>query len=305
MPASACQWLLLVFSLPSKNGSVRVDIWRKLKRSGALALPTSGYLLPNSPDNLERFEWLSAEIRKHKGQASVAQVQSFDDLPDERIAHLLTSERNKDYEKLLRELKSRRTEQQLSAVRRRLLEISTIDFFNSPLKRKVESAIAALQEGQTGKTGQRVKSRQYSNRTWVTRHGPGIDRCASAWLIQRFVDPRARFSFAGDPRQVPDAIAFDMYGDAGFGHRGDNCTFETLCTEFSLREPRLKEIAEIVHDADLHDEKFGRPEGAAIDRILKGWAKQQISDDDLIRRGMELFEGLYEGLAVTTKSNER
>ena len=82
-PANTCQWLLLVFSLPSKNGSVRVDIWRKLKRSGALALPTSGYLLPNSPDNLERFEWLSAEIRKHKGQASVAQVQSFDDLPDD------------------------------------------------------------------------------------------------------------------------------------------------------------------------------------------------------------------------------
>ena len=90
-----------------------------------------------------------------------------------------------------------------------------------------------------------------------------------------------------------------MYGDVGFGHRGDDCTFETLCSEFSLRETRLKTIAEIVHDADLHDAKFGKPEGAAIDRVLKGWAKQKISDNALIRKGMELFEGLYDGLAVS------
>lgn len=303
MPASACPWLLLVFSLPSKNGSVRVDIWRKLKRCGALPLPTSGYLLPNTTDNLERFEWLSAEIRKHKGQASVAQVQSFDDLPDDRVVHLFTRERNKDYEKLLRELKARRTEQQLSALRRRLLEISAIDFFDSPLKRKVEGAIAALQGQQTGKKGKNMKGRQYSNRIWITRHRPGIDRCASAWLIQRFIDPKAGFAFGNKPEDQPDAIAFDMYGDEGFGHRGDHCTFETLCAEFSLRDPRLKDIAEIVHDADLHDEKFDRPEGAAIDRVLKGWAHQQISDDDLIHRGMELFEGLYEGLPAPTRSN--
>ena len=302
-PASPCRWLLLVFSLPSKNGSVRVDIWRKLKRSGALALPTSGYLLPSSTDNLERFEWLSAEIRKHKGQASVAQVQSFDDLPNERLVHLFTRERNQDYEKLLRELKAKRTDWQLSALRRRLLEISAIDFFNSPLKRKVEGAIAALQEGHAEKKGKNMKGRQYSNRTWITRHRPGIDRCASAWLIQRFIDPKARFAFGNKPQDQADAIAFDMYGDSGFGHRGDHCTFETLCAEFSLRDPRLKDIAEIVHDADLDDEKFGRPEGAAIDRVLKGWAHQQISDDDLIHRGMELFEGLYEGLPAPTRSN--
>src|SRR5205814_1061421 len=111
---------------------------------------------------------------------------------------------------------------------------------------------------------------------------PGIDRCASAWLIQRFIDPKARFTFGNDPKQIPEAIAFDMYGDVGFGHRGDNCTFETLCAAFSLREPRLKDIAEIVHDADVHDDKFARPEGAAIDHVLKGWAKQEVSDDDLI-----------------------
>lgn len=289
------RWLLLVFKLPSKNGSVRVDIWRKLKRCGALPLRTSGYLLPNTPDNLERFEWLSAEIRKHKGQASVAQVQAFDDLPHDRIVRLFIAERNKDYEGLLRELRQKRAPQQLKAMRQRLLQVSAIDFFNSPLKRKVESGITAL-EGRVPRKRGRLSRQEYANSVWVTRHRPGIDRCASAWLVQRFIDPRARFTFAADAKEAPDAIPFDMYGDRGFGHRGDACTFETLCTEFSLRDRKLKQMAEIVHDADLDDEKFGRAEGAGLDRILKGWARQQVSDEELLRRGMELFDGLYEGL---------
>lgn len=293
--ASTCKWLLLVFNLPSKKASVRVDIWRKLRRSGALALRTSGYLLPNTPDNLERLEWLSAEIRKHRGQASVAQVQSFDDMPHERIVQLFVAERNKEYEMLFREVQHMRNPRQISAARQKLLQISAIDFFGSPLKQKLQSAIAAIENENPGlRAG--AGRKQYTNRVWVTRHRPGIDRCASAWLIQRFIDPRARFVFAREAKQQPDAIPFDMYGDEGFGHRGDHCTFETLCRELSLRERKLKQIAEIVHDADLDDEKFARPEGVAIDRVLKGWAKQQFSDEELLRRGMELFEGLYEGL---------
>jgi hypothetical protein len=302
---SSAQWLLLVFSLPSKNGSLRVNIWRKLKRSGALALPTSGYLLPNTPDNMERFEWLSAEIRKHKGKASVAQVQSFDDLADERIIQRFTAAREGDYQKMLHKLKSKPTAQHVSAVRRKLVEISAIDFFDNPLRRKVEDAITSADGGMTKKGSKTAKSKAFTNRTWLTRHRPGIDRCASAWLIQQFIDPNARFTFGSDPKHFPEAIPFDMYGDVGFGHRGNDCTFETLCSEFSLREHRLKTIAEIVHDADLHDDKFGRPEGAAFDRVLKGWARQEISDHQLIHKGMELFEGLYEGLAVSNAKTKK
>jgi hypothetical protein len=294
-PSQQSRWLLLVFRLPSKNGSGRVDIWRKLRRAGALALPTSGYLLPNTADNLERLEWLSAEIRKYKGQATVAQVESFDDMPQERIVQLFVAERNKDYESLLRQLQRRRSRQRIVGVRQKLFQISTIDFFGSPLKVKVEHALAAMEREISGP---RIRSarRQYSNRLWVTRHRPGIDRCASAWLIQRFIDPRAKFTFAQDSKQQPEAIPFDMYGNSGFGHRGDSCTFEMLCLEFGLRDGRLRQISEIVHDADLDDGKFQRAEGAGIDRILKGWARQQVSDHELLRRGMALFEGLYEGL---------
>jgi hypothetical protein len=249
---------------------------------------------------MERFEWIAAEIRKHKGQASVAQVQSFDDLPHERLVQLFVADRNKEYEALARELKGNRKRRlNLSLLRRRLQEIATVDFFKSPMRTQIEAMIDAMdRDSSSRQTRTRRGGRNtFSNRIWITRHRPGIDRCASAWLIQRFIDPNAKFTFAGDPKQVPDAIPFDMFGSAGFGHRGTDCTFETLCKEFGVKDGRLRPIAEIVHDADLNDEKYGRSEGAGVDAILKGWARQQVSDEELLRRGMELIEGLYHAVS--------
>lgn len=288
-------WLLLVFNLPSKHASARVEIWRKLKKFGALPLRTSGYLLPSNPTNQERFEWLSAVIRKYRGEASVAQVSAFDTLPDDRISHLFIEARNKDYRQLMARLKQRRTRTtQLPVLRRRFEEIAAIDFFASPLRKRVESMLDALEQGSTT-DGHRTKS-EFLNRTWMTRPRPGIDRSASAWLIQRFIDPNARFVFSGERKQFPSAIPFDMFTADGFGHRGDNCTFETLCREFALKDKKLRTIGQVVHDADLGDQKFGRVEGTGLDRVLEGWARQPISDEELLRRGIELFEGLFSAL---------
>lgn len=292
-------WLLLVFNLPSSNGSARVDIWRKLKRHGALSLRTSGYVLPNNADNLEHFEWIAVEIRKYKGQASVALVQSFDNLPHERMVQLFNEDRNKDYEQLLREIKSGRSRKlNPVSIRRKLQEIAAVDFFKSPTRKKVEAVVDALEKSSLAPlhSSRRRGRHEYSNRRWITRHRPGIDRSASAWLIQRFIDPKARFVFGTDPKQFPDAVPYDMFGQEGFGHRGAQCTFETLCTEFTLKDAKLRAIAEIVHDADLHDDKYGRPEGTGADLILKGWAQQGVSDEELLRRGIELFEGLYNAI---------
>src|SRR5512133_2705997 len=98
-------WLVLVFSLPAKKASQRVEIWRKLQRYGMLPLRSAGYVLPNSAMNQERMEWLATAIRAYKGQASVVQVQSFDDLPDERLKQLFQEARARDYQKLLHEAK--------------------------------------------------------------------------------------------------------------------------------------------------------------------------------------------------------
>jgi len=122
-----------------------------------------------------------------------------------------------------------------------------------------------------------------------------VDRVMSAWLIRRFIDPKARFVFASEAKKPTDAVPFDMY-EGGFGHRGEDCTFETLIKVFRIRGKRLGEMGQIVHDVDLFDEKFGRKEGFGIDEVMKGWARQKLSDEELLGRGMQLAEGLYQSL---------
>jgi len=299
-------WLLLVFSLPAKSASQRVEIWRKLQRYGMLALRSSGYVLPNSPTNQERMEWLATAIRTYKGQASVAQVQGFDDLPADQLKRLFVDARSRDYQKLLHEAKkllvlsaSRRPVGRLNRIRRRFLELQDIDFFGNPLRTKLENLLAQGDESETTKSGRKDKrkSGKYVNRLWMTRPRPGIDRVSSAWLIRRFIDPKARFIFGAEPSSHPDAIPFDMFCPEGFGHRGEDCTFETLSKQFSIRDGSVRRIAQIIHDADLGDEKFGRPEGLGLDKVLNGWVKQDLPDDELLQRGMDLIEGLYESLA--------
>ena len=303
--AQQSPWLLLMFTLPAKQASERVEIWRKLKKYGALPLRTSGYLLPSRPENQERFEWLAAAIRKYRGDASVVQVQSMDDLPSEKLVQLFIQARSKDYEALTREAKkliSRNKPEpgELARLRRRFQEITAIDFFNSPFRGRVEAVLESADSIGKSKAipeSARKAKKQYLDRVWVTRPRPGIDRVSSAWLIRRFIDSNARFAFGNEPKEHADAIPFDMFQAAGFGHRGDDCTFETLRKEFAIRDPKVAVIAEIIHDADLADEKFGRSEGIGLDRVLIGWAQQGISDDELLRRGIELIEGLYQSLS--------
>ncbi len=139
---------------------------------------------------------------------------------------------------------------------------------------------------------------EFQNRTWITSPRPGIDRVSSAWLIRQFIDPNAKFVFDINPSVNPDAVPFDMFNEGGFGHRGENCTFETLVAEFGIRDPKVKAISQVIHDADLGDERFGRLEGVGLDRVLIGWAQQGLADEEILQRGMDLIEGLYRGIAA-------
>jgi hypothetical protein len=294
-------WLLLVFSLPAKRASQRVEVWRKLQRNGTLPLRSSGHVLPNSATNQEKLEWLAETIRSYKGHASVVQVQAFDDLPDARLRQLFLEASSLAYDRLARELKkvvslphSQRPARQLSRLRRRFQEIAATDFFANPLRTRLEAALERADEVEAISPKRKAKATEYRNRVWITRPRPGIDRVSSAWLIRRFIDPKARFIFRDDPAAHAEAVPFDMFSARGFGHREQDCTFETLCREFAIRDGRVRRIAQIIHDADLGDEKFGRVEGAGLDQVLEGWAKQEVSDDELLHRGMELIEGLYQ-----------
>jgi hypothetical protein len=229
----------------------------------------------------------------------------MDDLPSEKLVQLFIQARSKDYEALTREAKkliSRNKPEpgELARLRRRFQEITAIDFFNSPFRGRVEALLESADSIGKSKAipeSARKARKQYLDRVWVTRPRPGIDRVSSAWLIRRFIDSNAQFAFGNEPKEHADAIPFDMFQAAGFGHRGDDCTFETLRKEFAIRDPKVAVIAEIIHDADLADEKFGRSEGIGLDRVLIGWAQQGISDDELLRRGIELIEGLYQSLS--------
>jgi hypothetical protein len=124
---------------------------------------------------------------------------------------------------------------------------------------------------------------------WATRRGCHVDRTACVWLIRRFVDGEAAFDFFGDPPEAPeDAELFDVAGARLFHHR-DNCSLETFLEEYDLRDPVLAEIAEIVHDADLMDERYGRPEVEGLDAIVRGM-QMALPDDETLTRHTD---GLY------------
>jgi len=296
----SAKWILLIFNLPAKQASQRVEIWRKLRRYGALPLQSGGHVLPNTASALEHFEWLATMIRKFKGQASVVQVHSVDNYPDDVLRQRFIDARSRDYEELLAELKKLspprdRSVAKTARVRRRLREVSAIDFFNSPLRSRLEAALARTDDPEYSAGGKALVKKEYLNRTWMTRPRPGIDRVSSAWLIARFIDRNATFVFDADPSRFPKAVPFDMFQAGGFGHRGEDCTFETLCKEFGIRDAKVLAIAQMIHDADLDDEKFGRGEAIGLDRVLIGWAQEDIGDDELLQRGMQLIEGLYRG----------
>ena len=294
-------WLLLTFSLPRKGASLRVSVWRKLQRYGSLPLGNSGYLLPNNPGNREKFEWLATAIRGSHGEASVLEVQTIDNYSGSQLAKRFSDARTQDYRALLKNAKNalpKKLPSHIARLRQRFQEIVSIDFFGSPLREQVERTLLAMQEPQSKQSMpelEKVSRSAYRNRKWVTRPRPGVDRVMCAWLIRKFIDPKARFVFAIEDQKPSEAVPFDMY-ESGFGHRGEDCTFETLTKAFRITDKRVAVIGEIVHDADLYDEKFGRREGFGIDEVMKGWAQQNLTDAELLERGLQLAEGLYRSL---------
>jgi hypothetical protein len=277
-----------------------VSVWRKLQRYGCLPLGNSGYLLPNDTANREKFEWLATTIRSARGDASVVEVQSIDNCATPQLKKRFSEARAEDYRELLSEAEAARSSKvsptQIARFRQRLQEISAIDFFGSPMRDQVERAIAELNgPSNIGTDTIKVSPGAYRGRIWMTRPRPGVDRVMSAWLIRKYIDRRARFAFAVGEKKPQNAVPFDMY-EGGFGHRGEDCTFETLTKAFRIRDKTVQIMGQIVHDADLFDEKFGRKEGFGIDEVMKGWAQQGMSDAELLERGLQLAEGLSQSL---------
>jgi hypothetical protein len=294
-------WLLLLVRLPATHSAERVAIWRKLKKSGAIQIQTSTYVLPDDPRRYEIFQWLTQHIRDAGGDATLVRAREIEGLPNERLVELFNAARAKEYaalREILRPLvvttkRRRDLRGKLDRVRKQFREIRETDFFNNPKARDLEIILEKLEGAQPrSKTQPKLEPRDFRGRVWLTRPRPEIDRVGSAWLIRKFIDPKAKFVFESKLPSNRRVLTFDML-DGDFSHDGDDCTFETLIRRFGIQDKAAQKIAEMIHDADLDDDKFQRSECIGIDRILKGWAKQGLADKEILRRGFECFDALY------------
>ena len=297
-------WLLLLYSLPTKRNTERVAVWRRLKKMGAAQFTTSTYLLPDQPAQHEQFQWLAKQIRDSGGEAKLVHAEKIEGFTPEKVVSLFNSARDQDYVALKKGLqsfltngkksKTEGTAAELERMTRQFRELREIDFFDSPRGHEVAMLLRRA-EGAPKKKLARLDPKDYRGKHWQTRPRPEIDRVGSAWLIRKFIDPEAKFIFASEPPSRRDVIPFDMM-DVEFSHQGEDCTFETLLRRFDIIDKAARRIGEMIHDADLDDGKFQQVDCIGIDRVLKGWNKSAMTDQEVLTAGFACFDGLYQFL---------
>jgi hypothetical protein len=303
--------LLLLVGVPPTPSSLRVRVWRRLRSLGAVPLKRSAYLLPDTPERYEDFQWLAQEIQREGGEATLVRVHQIENVSRNDVRRLFHEPRDKDYRQLAVRYRkalqgldressaaSARVQEGLARLAKDHQRIRDIDFFDAPggaEVRRLEEAIAMRSrrpEASRREDRPVLDLTKLRGRQWVTRPRPHIDRIASAWLIKRFIDPEARFLFAPPAEFPPDAIPFDA-PNVELSHQGEDCTFETLIKRARLRDRRLVRLAEIVHEADLRDGKYPHEEARGIDVAIRALLATSADDHQVLAQGMTLCEGLY------------
>ena len=311
-------WLLLIHQLPAKPAYLRVKVWRRLQGIGAVAVKNAVYALPANDQAQEDFAWILKEIDEGGGEAMICEARLIDGLSDQEVRALFNAARDEEYEALAQDVRGLAESLRhdptpavrlaakgpLARLKARAAQIVAIDFFGANGRESLDGLISGLETAfreddamaQTdNKAAQAHGAETLKGRVWVTRQGVHVDRIGSAWLIRRFIDPDARFKFVPGKGYAPDAgeVRFDMF-EAEFTHEGDRCTFEVLLARMGLADPALGAIAEIIHDIDLKDGKFGREEASGIAQLIAGIAAANAGDEQRIARGAAVFDDLYE-----------
>jgi hypothetical protein len=305
------RWLILVHRIPPRPLYLRAKMRQRLADVGAVAVKNSVYLLPHNAEALEDLQWIAQEIVTGGGDAHLFAGAFVDGVANEAAVAQFRESRDADYAALttdaraaMKAARSAAAVAELAAahvrLQRRFEEIRRIDFFNADRRLAAEEALAAiearLQKDRKEETRMLKANPELRGKTWVTRPGVKIDRMASAWFIRRFVDPKARFRFA-DPAAPPKEgeLRFDTVG-GDFTHEEDRCTFETLVGRVGLPDKGVRAIAEIVHDLDLKDAKYGRAETAGVRMMLDGLMARTENDEERIDRALVIFDDLHEAL---------
>jgi hypothetical protein len=306
------RWLLLIHNIPPKPPYLRNKIAKRLSRVGAVPVKNSVYVLPLSDGALEDFQWVRREVVAGGGEAFVCEARFVDGLTEDETEQRFRAARDAEYHELADAVRptlaaakrkkkldaAARTDvtTALDRARKRLEEIVAIDFFSASGREVVAGLLGELAArlGGTAVAGETLDIAEYRGRTWVTRANIHVDRIACAWLIRRFIDPKAKFHFVPGKTFEPKRreLRFDMF-DAEFTHEGDKCSFEVLLERFGLRDAGLRAIAEIIHDIDLKDGKFGRPDTDGVARVITAIAMSAKNDEERVARGSALFEDLH------------
>ncbi|MEW6674290.1 MAG: chromate resistance protein ChrB domain-containing protein [Thermodesulfobacteriota bacterium] len=308
------KWLLLIHQIPPKPNALRVKIWRRLLQVGAVAIKQSVYAMPFSDQSREDLSWTLKEIVDGGGDGSISEACFIEGLTDEQIVAMFQNARRSDYEKLIQETNllladwssgkndphdpALKGPAQVSRLRRRLNDIAAIDFFRVPERATAEILLEELVKRSSAPpsatTAVEERSVNLEGKTWVTRKNLFVDRIACGWLIRNFVDKNAVFKFVSSPKYTskPGEIRFDMFGGE-YTHEGDCCTFEVMLQRLQLKNRALVPMAEVVHDIDLKDDKYGRPETGGFNALLTGLVASQAADDQRLAEGMRLFDNLY------------
>ncbi len=303
-------WLLLILSLPTETASTRMRAWRALKAAGAAVLRDGVYLLPATDAHRDILSSVAADVEGAGGNAYLL------DLEPASYPFTELFDRSADYSKLADDIGSalKDSEQgrdvdarQLRKLRRSYQGLREIDFFPGDIQRQVEALLDTLERNLLARSSADEPSllaarvpacdaAQYQGRLWATRKRPWVDRVASAWLIRRFIDQRARFAWLNSPADCPaDALGFDFDG-ARFTHTdtttGVWVSFETLMHSFGLQHDNaLQSVARLVHYLDVG----GLPvaEAAGFERLLRAMHARLDNDDDLLQQAGLLLDDFY------------
>jgi len=309
------KWLLLIHQLPPSPAYLRVKTARQLQKIGAVAVKNSVYVLPNTDAAHESFTWLVKEIAAGGGEATLCESNFVGGTSNDAVRELFHTARRRDYEELatearaalkalgraarLDETKRMASAAALARLRKRMGEVCELDFFGAPGREAAASLLATIERRLAPPAAEapedKVGAPRVRGGVWVTRAGVHVDRIASAWLIKRFIDPAAELKFVSPRGFEPRAgeLRFDMF-EAEYTHEGERCTFEVLAQRFEVADPAVEAIGQVVHDIDVRDGRFGRPETPGVERLINGIALTRPDDADRIALGAQLFDALYE-----------
>lgn len=304
-------WIIFSAMLSSKGSSkIRVSVWRRMQRLGAIAPHNNLWLLPNREECIEAFYWLAQEVRSQAEQAVVLHVSMINGLSDQQLIEQFQAARTLDYQELTQQLQQLEQHIDLTSsghsawqrdfgrIRRRYADIRQIDYFVNPQGLELAQQLADLQRLLACQMVERPMIEttlldQYQTVEWATRPRPHVDRLACAWFIRRFINPSAVIHYR--LMDQSNAVLFDT-PDADFGHVGNQCSFETMIQRFQLNDPALRTMAEIIHDIDLHENDYNHAETIGVSAVLQGWRQLDLTDEQREIQGLAFFDGLYSAL---------